>query len=459
MSGKQDRVMAEQSVIGSLLISPECLREVQRELRPNHFRLEADRAIYTAILALQREGTKIDPVTILHKAEGMGAPVGRDYLFQLMEITPTAANVRAYVDIVRSEALRDGVEEIAQNMLDAAQSGQDPAETAVEAGKALADLSTQSSSGRLISTPEAIMAFYDHREAVDSGTAAGFVRTQYQDLDHLLGGGMLVEGMYILAARPGMGKTTMAINIADRVARTDPVLFVTLEMSDVQLVAKRLSRDTGIPTNRLLMGRLTEGEEAKVAQAAQTLASLPMSINRAPAATVADIGILARSVPGVRLIVVDHIGLIRPSPAARRAQRYEYMTEISGDLKALARTLKVPILVLCQLNRESQTRQNHRPQLSDLRDTGAIEQDADGVIFLHREDYYADKSTLDYDAPSMMECIVEKNRHGSTGVCSMAFELSASRITGSTIREAPPEGHYQMAIGDAPDEDPFEKRF
>ena len=456
MSGKQDRVMAEQSVIGSLLISPECLREVQRELRPNHFRLDSDRAIYTAILALQREGAEIDPVTILHKAEGMGTPVGRDYLLQLMEITPTAANVKAYVDIVRAEALRDGVEEIAQNMLDAAQSGQDPAETAVEAGKALADLSTQGSSGRLISTPEAITAFYDHREAVDSGTAAGFVRTQYQDLDHLLGGGMLVEGMYILAARPGMGKTTMAINIADRVARTDPVLFVTLEMSDVQLVAKRLSRDTGIPTNRLLMGRLTEGEEGKVAQAATKLSSLPMSINRAPAATVADVGILARSVPGLRLIVVDHIGLIRP---ARRAPRYEYMTEISGDLKALARTLKVPILVLCQLNRESQTRQDHRPQLSDLRDTGAIEQDADGVIFLHREDYYADKSTLDYDAPSMMEVIVEKNRHGSTGVCRMAFELSASRITGSTIREALPEGHYQMAIGDAPDEDPFEKRF
>ena len=145
--------------------------------------------------------------------------------------------------------------------------------------------------------------------------------------------------------------------------------------------------------------------------------------------TVDDIGALARSIGGLRLIVVDYFGKIAPPPGSRRLGRVDYTTEISGALKNLARALKIPILVLCQLNREVEARQDKRPQLSDLRDTGALEQDADGVIFLYREDYYADKSTVDPTVPSIMEVDLAKNRHGRVGRCEMAFSMASSRIT------------------------------
>ena len=253
-------------------------------------------------------------------------------------------------------------------------------------------------------------------------------------LDTLLGGGMLNSGLYLLAARPGMGKTTLALNIADRVAQADPVLFVSLEMDTEQLSAKRISRVTGIPTQRLLMQSLSEEEESKVAQASRALAQLSLWSNAASTVTVDDIGALARSIGGLRLIVVDYFGKILPPAGSRRYGRYEYTTEISGALKDLARTLKVPLLVLCQLNREVEARQDKRPQLSDLRDTGALEQDADGVIFLYREDYYADRSTVDPNIPSLLDVDLAKNRHGMVGSCKLAFALASSRITGMSYR-------------------------
>ena len=248
-------------------------------------------------------------------------------------------------------------------------------------------------------------------------------------LDKLLGGGMINSGLYLLAARPGMGKTTLALNIADRVAQADPVLFVSLEMDDEQLTAKRISRETGISSERLLMQPLNDQEYAQVAAATQKLSTLSFYTNKAPAVTVDDISALARSIGGLRLIVVDYFGKIAPPPDFRRSGRVEYTTENSGALKDLARSLKVPVLALCQLNREVEARQDKRPQLSDLRDTGALEQDADGVIFLYREDYYAAPGTIDPNIPSMMEVNLAKNRHGFVGKCEMAFSLASSRIT------------------------------
>ena len=185
-----------------------------------------------------------------------------------------------------------------------------------------------------------------------------------------------------------------------------------------------------------------------MAQAAQKLAKLSLWYNAASTVTVDDIGALALSIGGLRLIVVDYFGKILPPAAARRYGRYEYTTEISGALKNLARTLRIPILALCQLNQEVEARQDKRPQLSDLRDTGALEQDADGVIFLYREDYYADRSTVDPKVPSVLEVDLAKNRHGDVGRCSLAFTRASSKITGMSYRrrveEAVPE---QFRIG------------
>ena len=432
----QAHTMAEQSVIGSVLVDPRCLPEVEGSLRPEDFRLGPDRALYEAALALERAGDRLDSVTILDQAWKMGAQVSRQYVLELMEITPTAANVGAYIKRLKEELLREALRETGGHILEQVDNLESPAAILADAGRRLDGLAAQDNIGRLVSPTEGMLAFYRQREAVENGDAKGYVCTGYMALDELLGGGMLNSGLYLLAARPGMGKTTLALNIADRVAQADPVLFVSLEMDTEQLSAKRISRETGIPVHRLLMKPLTDAEAEQVAGTSQRLAQLSLWSNAAPTATVDDIGVLARSIGGVRLIVVDYFGKILPTSAARRYGRVEYTTEISGDLKNLARALRIPILVLCQLNRELEKRENKRPQLSDLRDTGALEQDADGVIFLYREDYYADRSTVDPKVPSVLEVDLAKNRHGDVGRCSLAFTRASSKITGMACRRS-----------------------
>ena len=426
--------MAEQSVMGSILVDPRCLSEVERALRPEDLRLEADRVLYLAALALEREGGKLDSVTILDRARKLGGQVSTEYALQLMEITPTAANVGEYVKIVKKNRLREALGEHADRVRAGVDDLEDPDVILASAQQRLNDLAAQGSAGKLVSPNEGLLAYYRQRDAVEDGDAKGYVCTGYMALDELMGGGMLNSGLYLLAARPGMGKTTLALNIADRVAQADPVLFVSLEMDTEQLSAKRLSRETGVPTQKLLMQPLTQGEEDRVAAASRKLAGLALWSNAAPTVTVDDIGVLARSIGGLRLIVVDYFGKILPPPESRRAGRYEYTTEISGALKNLARTLHIPILTLCQLNREVETRQDKRPQLSDLRDTGALEQDADGVIFLYREDYYADRDSVDPNVPSVLDVDLAKNRHGGVGSCKLAFSLATSKIAGMSYR-------------------------
>ena len=430
-------LLAEQSVIGSILLDSRCLPEVERELRPTDFRLEADRALYEAALDLERTGQPIDSVTALGRARELGTQISSQYVLELMEITPTAANVMEYVDGVRKARQWEALRDLGGRIQERVEGGEDPAAIQAAAWRDLDDLAAQGSAGRLVSPTESILAFYRQREAVEAGDAKGYVCTGYMALDTLLGGGMLNSGLYLLAARPGMGKTTLALNIADRVAQADPVLFVSLEMDTEQLSAKRISRVTGIPTQRLLMQSLSEEEESKVAQASRALAQLSLWSNAASTVTVDDIGALARSIGGLRLIVVDYFGKILPPAGSRRYGRYEYTTEISGALKDLARTLKVPLLVLCQLNREVEARQDKRPQLSDLRDTGALEQDADGVIFLYREDYYAARDSVDPNVPSLLEVDLAKNRHGAVGSCKLAFALATSKTAGMSYRRKP----------------------
>ena len=426
--------MAEQSVVGSILLDSRCLPEVERSLRPEDFRLEADRVLYQAALALERAGEKLDPVTILDRARKLDGQVSPQYALQLMEITPTAANVGEYIKLVREDRLRDGVRDMAVAALAEVEARGDPAAIITASQRRLDDLATRGSTGKLVSPNEGLLAYYRQRDAVEDGDAKGYVCTGYMALDELLGGGMLNSGLYLLAARPGMGKTTLALNIADRVAQADPVLFVSLEMDTEQLSAKRISRETGIPSQKLLMQALTQEEEDRVAVASRKLAGLALWSNAAPTVTVDDIGVLARSVGGLRLIVVDYFGKILPPAETRRSGRYEYTTEISGALKNLARTLRIPILALCQLNREVEGRQDKRPQLSDLRDTGALEQDADGVIFLYREDYYAARDSVDPNVPSVLDVDLAKNRHGSVGGCKLAFSLATSKISGMSYR-------------------------
>ena len=228
-------LMAEQSVIGAILLTDRCLTDVERELRPTDFRLEGDRALYEAALALERDGEKVDSVTILDRARKMGAQISRQYVLELMELTPTAANVMEYVRLVKEESLRAALIETANRIREGVEGRDPPSAVLSAAGQRLDDLASQSSLGRLVTPADSFLAFFRQRDAVEAGDARGYVCTGYMALDELLGGGMLNSGLYLLAARPGMGKTTLALNIADRVAQADPVLFISLEM-DLSLI-------------------------------------------------------------------------------------------------------------------------------------------------------------------------------------------------------------------------------
>lgn len=427
-------VEAEQTLLGAVLIDARCLEEVTRTLRAQDFAMEVNRELYQAILRLDRAGRGIDPVTVRNEALQAGVEVSNTYLLDLMAAAGgTTANVEEYVKIIREGALRRGAASVSEYIASELSSHTRTQDVLMAAARKIEDLQKEGVEEELLDPEGAILAFYEHRERVYQEGDAAYVRTGYQDLDKQLGGGMLNSGMYVLAARPGMGKTTLAINIADRAAKNGrKVLFVSLEMDPEQLEAKRVARETGLPANRLLMDRLTEEEETSVAHAVEALQALPVYFNKRDTVTVSQVERMARRVKGLGMIVIDYIGKLLPELQGRRPGRTEYMTEISGDIKNLARRFRIPVLVLCQLNRAGADRKDPTPILSDLRDTGAIEQDADGVIFLHRTDYYrpaAGKETAD------LRVIVAKNRHGPVGECLMTFDLSASKLT--TSRRGP----------------------
>lgn len=417
-----DAIQAESYVCGAILIDADCLPEVMEHLTADDFILEQNRAIFKAAVELDRADEPIDPITVLKKA---GAVVSRDYLLDLIQVTSTAANAGVYAEEVRKASMRRALRALADTLTERTGISDDPREVIGDAQSELERIEAQDTRKELSSSSDIMLAFYEHRKKVESGSG-GYVPTKFKDLDKILGGGFLNTGFYILAARPGMGKTTFAIGLAEAISEeVGPVLFVSLEMDEDQIAAKRLSRCSGVSYDSLMTGHLSETEYARVAEHSSKLARNPFTVNKKPYATIDDIANMARKVKDLAFVVIDYFGLIKAEGKFRN--KYESATETSGQLKALARKLGKPILCLAQINRENTQRQDKRPQLSDLRDTGALEQDADGVIFLHCPTYYNTERTNPWE-PDPMEIIVAKNRHANTGVCNAAFYRAVGKI-------------------------------
>lgn len=423
---------AEAALIGCLLFEPSIIADLADKLSPDDFQDERNRAAFQSALTLHQLGRPIDPVQ-MHL--GTNGSVDASYLASLMEITVTTANFRRLADEVRNASLRRQLFEVGERLREDAASHGDPQAMMSTAQAALSAIDSCDTRRELLSPEDQVSSFFDLRSRIDGG-ARNFVPTGYAELDKLLGGGMLCGGLYILAARPAVGKTTFALSIADQIAeKSGPVLFVSLEMDADQLTAKRLARITGISASRLLMGELDDKEYDEATDALLEIGKRPLFINKAEAVRVADIDTLARRVPNLRCIVVDYLGLIRPDE--KGGSRYESMTAISGSLKALARRRGVPVLCLAQLNRANMERKEKRPQLSDLRDTGAIEQDADAVMFLHRDDYgqapNPDRKPWD---PLMVDLLLAKNRHAGVGDLCWAFYPQSGRYVRASYRGA-----------------------
>lgn len=413
---------AEASVIGCILLCPDTKRKAAGLISAADFKSDFYRALFESAMELESPDSTVFREAV--RKRGFTLPDG--FFRELGDIAISRANLGLYCQLLREASQRRRLSALASDILADVTEERAPAEVAAAAASRLSDISRSAVDADIADPADACNAFLDHRERVEAG--AGAVPTGICALDQILGGGMLRSGLYILAARPGVGKTTLALQVSDEIAKNSgTVLFVSLEMSVEQLQGKRVARLTGIPSDSVLLGPAESIDYRKVAAAVSELGEIPVYISRRPSATVAQIRRMAMSVEGLTCVVVDYLGRIAPSD--RRASRYEAVTAISADLKSLAAELGVPVLALCQLNRENTGRNDKRPQLSDLRDSGAIEQDADCVLMLHREDYYEmQESPLKPWEGVELEIIVRKNRHGRIGSCKAGFFPAAGRI-------------------------------
>ena len=420
---------AENSVLGSILLDASVFPGVREALTAEDFSNTVNQAIYKAAEGLFNAGKVVDPVSIKRAAEailGGSEDVNlNDYMLQLLEITPTAANVSEYVKLARDASMRRQLIEIARKIETYVESYSPPREVIASAQKALQGIESNERNQETISFSDALTDFLVLQDEIQTGVCL-FVKSEYKYIDRVLGGGLLNSGFYLLAGRPGMGKTTLGLNIVRKVAKKGlPVLFVSLEMSKEQITQKLLALETGLSTQELV-GKMDAQAVDRVTEAATQIHGLPLTLNRKPGATVSDIANMARAVKGLAMICVDYVGLIEPDN--KQAKRYEGVSQVSRDLKQLALRLNIPILGLAQLSREVTGRTDKRPVISDLRDSGGLEQDADGIILLHRPDYYDPEYKHDPVTPVILEATIGKNRHGPTGKVTLDYYLTNGRI-------------------------------
>ncbi|BDF66664.1 replicative DNA helicase [Oscillospiraceae bacterium] len=418
-------VEAEQAVLGSILIDERCVPQVIEALKPEDFYLRQNREIYETVCSMFNFSETIDPVTVLDKMRQAGVydeNTSYDYIRQLMVITPTAANVMEYVNIVRDKSLLRRIAETAGAITGLIQEGTATAQEALEAAEQRIYAIRQGRSAQgLEHISSVILGVYDRlNELAASGDAVPGLSTGLVDVDAAISG-LNKSDLILLAARPGMGKTSMALNILLHAGKFSgkTVVFFSLEMSREQLAMRLISGESFVDNKKLVTGQLSEDDWGKIAAASAALNQTQILIDDNPMLSVADMNAKCRRVDNLGLVVIDYLQLMTSAGGPTRGSdnRQQVVSDISRSLKIMAKELNVPVLCLSQLSRANEARANKRPMLSDLRESGAIEQDADIVMFLYREGYY-DEETEDHN---LAECIIAKNRHGETGTVELQW--------------------------------------
>jgi len=408
---------AEAYLAGALLVDDQSIQVVRGLVRQEDFSSEILGAIFSAALALDRDGETVDPVSVQKRALRNGTDLPGSLITDLMVCTPTAANCAEYAHRVAEDARVRRIKELAEQIQGDEASSSDELLTHLQ--REVEAIRGSNFQRGLLSPSDTLSRFMDH--VVDAGSGRdNFVASGFPRLDSILGGGFIRSGLYILGARPAMGKSTFAITLADNIAGS--CLLVSLEMSPEQILAKRVSRLTGITSAKLLSGRVTDNDWQQIAQATTALSGQGVYLNGRYDLTVQQIQLLAQAVPNLRAVVVDYLGLIKA--ATPGGSTYENVSAISRELKRMAISLDVPVICLCQLSRSVEGREDKRPRLSDLRDSGAIEQDADGVMLLFRPDYYS--GGPEDGAPSLVHLDIAKNRYGRTGAVGFNCWLASS---------------------------------
>mgnify|MGYP003590228263 CR=1 FL=1 len=431
-------IEAEQSVLGAMLIEKEAISRVTEVLKAQDFYREANRTIYDAILDLFNRNEAVDLITVTevlrrdNKLEGVG---GIAYITSLANAMPTAANVLYHAKIVEEKALLRNLINVSTQIAGMGYDGaEDTANILDKAEKMMLEVANRRMGRAFTPIKEILFSAFSKIEQLyaTKGGITG-IATGFKDFDRLTAG-LQPSDLVLIAARPSMGKTAFVLNIAQHVAirEKQSVAFFSLEMSKEQLVQRMLCAEAGIDAQRLRIGELEDNDWKKLVSAADRLSSAGIFIDDTPGITVMEMRSKSRRLKvehDLKLIIVDYLQLMQGSSSSGKSEnRQQEISEISRSLKALARELNVPVVALSQLSRGVESRQIKRPMLSDLRESGSLEQDADIVSFLYREDYYNPET----DKKNITEIIIAKHRNGPVDTVQLFFHKAFTKFSDLT---------------------------
>lgn len=411
---------AEQAILGAMLLDRQAISEIVDTVKSNDFYRQSHREIFEAIVELYNQGEPIDLITITDKLKGkntLESLGGVTYLTQLMNILPSVSNVKSYCEIVRDKSLRRRIIYNSNKIIQHAYGDKDTEEIIDYAERAFKDITIASSTGEIVKASELTVETLDKLEFYykNKGKIVG-IPTGFTDLDNKLLG-LQKSDLTIIAARPSMGKTALALSIAANAAiNKHKTIFFSLEMSKEQIMQRLVCNISLVNHAKAKRGELTDEDWEKIAKAIEVINNTELYIDDTSPLKISQIKAKCRSIEGLELILVDHLDFLLPE-SKTNDNKTQVVSQLTKNLKTMAKQLDVPIVLLVQLNRKCEERQNKRPMLSDLRDSGAIEQDADIVMFVFRDDYYYPDS----DKKGIAEIIIAKHRNGETGVVELGW--------------------------------------
>ena len=426
--------LAEQAVLGSMLSDKEAVRIALEKLKPEDFYREDNKEIFAAMQDIYTIGREVDLITVGEQLKLRGTlerDGGTQNLATLIDNVPTTSNIARYVEIVEQKATLRRIIKVNNDILKSTYDQTEDVDTIIEqAEKGIFDVAQNRNSKDYSSVKDILVNVLDNLEVMqNSNSRLSGMESGFYDLDEKISG-LNKSDLIIVAARPAMGKSAFVLNIASYVAMHNkiPVMIFNLEMSKEQLVNRILSSEVGVDNKKISNGNLSPEEYMKFSEGVNSIASInKIFIDDSPVLTPSEIRSKCRKAQleqGIGLVIIDYLQLME-SKANANGSRQQEISEISRGLKVLAKELNVPVIALSQLSRATEARADHKPMLSDLRESGSIEQDADIVLFIHRDDYY-DKET---ENKNKAEIIVAKNRHGETGSIELGWEGQYTRFS------------------------------
>ena len=419
------RVEAEQSVIGSMLMDREAIISASEIITADDFYQHQYGVMFESMVELFNEGKPVDLVTLQNRLKEKDVPPevsSLEFVRDIMATVPTSVNVKSYANIVREKAVLRRLIRVNEEIANTCYAGKEKLEDILaHTEKAIFDLLQSRNSGEFVPIRQVALNVLEKIETASrsGGTVTG-IPTGFIDLDYKTSG-MQPSDLVLLAARPSMGKTAFVLNLVDYIAvrKGLPCMVFSLEMSKEQLVNRMLAMESNVDSQKLRTGSLTDADWDAVVEGIGIIGNSKLIIDDTPGISITELRSKCRKMKleyGLQMIIIDYLQLMTGS-GKTSDNRQQEISEISRSLKALAREMNAPVIALSQLSRACETRQDHRPMLSDLRESGAIEQDADVVMFLYRDDYY----NKDTDKPNVAEVIIAKQRNGPIGTVELLW--------------------------------------